>query len=206
MLPWLFLKGFLIGMSIAAPVGPIGILCIRRSLMQGRLVGIASGFGVATADACYAAIAAFGVTAVSGFLISNQRWFELIGGAFLVYLGLRILKSIPPPLTGEVKRMRLLRAYSSIFALTMANPATILSFAALFTGLGVARVAVGNPAHTSIMVLGVFAGSCTWWLFLNEVLYLLRKRLSGHFLRWTNLVSGSVILGFGILVFAKGVM
>ena len=132
----LFFQGLLLGFSIAAPVGPIGLLCIRRSWSGGARTGFASGLGAATADAAYGAVAAFGPTAVSGFLQGHQSWIGIPGGLFLCYLGLRTLLAQPPVATAGTGGSQLVTAYTSTFFLTLANPATIVSFIAVFAAFG----------------------------------------------------------------------
>jgi threonine/homoserine/homoserine lactone efflux protein len=160
------LKGLFIGFSIAAPVGPIGLLCIRRTLANGRTSGLVSGLGAATADAIYGCIAGFGLTFISTLLISQQVWFRVIGGFFLCYLGLKTFFSRPAEQKASAKGNGLISAYASTFFLTLTNPMTILSFAAIFAGLGVAS-AGGNYVSAGVLVLGVFSGSALWWLLLS---------------------------------------
>lgn len=190
-------KGFAIGLSIAAPVGPIGVLCIRRTLEGGRASGLVSGLGAATADGLYGAVAAFGLTAVSDRLIEQQDGFRLVGGAFLLYLGLRSLLTPVAAVTPQRDRRRLLGDYASTLALTLANPATILSFAAVFAGLGLAGSG-GGYGSAGLMVAGVAAGSATWWFVLSSGVSLLRSRFEAY-LPVVNRVSGPVIGGFGVL-------
>jgi threonine/homoserine/homoserine lactone efflux protein len=156
-----FYKGLVIGFSIAAPVGPIGILCIKRTLTLGRWVGLASGLGAATADAIYGFIAAFGLTFISNFLIQQQTWLRLIGGAFLCYLGIKTFISQPAVSSAPSSHLSILNAYGSTFFLTLTNPLTILSFAAIFAGLGLVN-ANSDYLSASITVLGVFLGSACW--------------------------------------------
>jgi threonine/homoserine/homoserine lactone efflux protein len=139
-------KGLAIGFAIAAPVGPIGVLCIRRSLTDGQRIGLATGLGAATADAAYGAVAAFGLTAVSTFLVKQRMALGIIGGAFLCYLGLRTWLSKPAEKPAEARGSGLASAYSSTLLLTLTNPTTILSFVAVFAGfgLGVARLPRGE--------------------------------------------------------------
>ncbi len=193
----LFLKGLLIGFSIAAPVGPIGVLCIRRTLASGRTIGLLSGLGAATADALYGSLAAFGLTAISGFLVRQQGLLRLLGGAFLCYLGLRAILTRPANAASLNSPASHVNAYSSTFFLTLTNPLTILSFAAIFAGLGLAAER-HSYASAGLMVLGVFLGSSTWWLILSGVTSLLKSRLSPTALTWVNRISGVIILGFGI--------
>jgi len=196
-----FFRGLIIGFSIAAPVGPIGALCIRRSLAEGRLVGLLTGLGAATADAVYGAIAAFGLTAVSGALVSYRTWLGLVGGMFLCYLGVRTLVATPKETTTSSRRQRIASAYASTFMLTLTNPMTILSFVAIFAGLGVASGVDFDRA--TMLVIGVFAGSAAWWLLLSTGTAMLRSKLSDTSMRLVNHVSGSIIVAFGIYAIAK---
>lgn len=195
----IFLQGLIIGFSIAAPVGPIGVLCIRRTLVGGRAIGFLSGLGAATADACYGSIAGFGLTFIASFLLDQQFWFSLIGGAFLCYLGAKTFFSPPAQMAASAKGGGLLGAYSSTFFLTLTNPATILSFAAIFAGLGLANISQ-NYTTASALVLGVFLGSALWWLLLSGGVSLLRYRLTPDHLSWINRGSGVIITGFGMIV------
>ena len=192
------LRGLLLGLSIAAPVGPIGVLGIRRTLSAGRSMGLASGLGAATADATYGAVAAFGLTVVSSFLISQQLWLRLLGGAFLCYLGVRTFLAVPATEAARAGEGGLAGAYLSTFFLTITNPLTILSFAAIFAGLGLG--ATGADAGAALgLVLGVFLGSALWWLLLSGVVSLLRARFDLRAMRWVNRGSGLLILSFGVL-------
>lgn len=195
-----FFRGLIIGFSIAAPVGPIGALCIRRSLAEGQLVGLLTGLGAATADAVYGAIAAFGLTAVSGALVSYRTWLGLLGGVFLCYLGVRTLVTAPQATTTASRRQRMASAYASTFMLTLTNPMTILSFVAIFAGLGLASGVDFDRATT--LVVGVFAGSAAWWLLLSTGTAMLRSKLSDTSMRLVNHVSGSIIVAFGIYAIA----
>ena len=190
-------KGLIIGFSIAAPVGPIGLLCIQRSLSGGWLLGLISGLGAASADAIYGIIAAFGVTAVSSLLIEQQLWFRLIGGGFLCYLGVKTLLAKPAEQSASAaKSAHPLRAYASVLFLTITNPMTILAFAAIFAGIGVGG-ASGGYGSAVLMVVGVFSGSMLWWTLLCSVVGLLHGRLRPQHLRGINCVSGVVLVGFG---------
>ena len=195
---WLLLRGLLIGFSIAAPVGPIGVLVIRRTLAEGRVAGLVTGMGAATADAIYGCIAGFGLTAISGLLLDNQWWVRLIGGLFLCYLGVRAFLARPAERAADAPSSGLLGAYLATLGLTLSNPTTILSFLAILAGLGVG-VAGGSFGAAALLVLGVFTGSALWWLLLSGGVNLLRLRLTPAVLRWVNRASGLIILGFGVL-------
>jgi threonine/homoserine/homoserine lactone efflux protein len=201
----LFVRGLVLGLSVAAAVGPMAILCIRRTLAQGQLIGLATGVGIATADGCYSLIAAFGLTFVSDALIEQRRWLELIGGGFLCYLGVRIARSRPAgaaPATVQVREVA--GAYGSALALTMTNPMTIVAFAAMFAGLGLAEA--GSYGSGSLLVLGVFLGSAGWWLVLTTVVRAARTRLTETVLYRINVVAGAVILVFGVSAIASTVV
>jgi len=191
------LKGLLIGFSIAAPVGPIGVLCIRRTLADGRLSGLLSGLGAASADAVYGCVAGFGLTIISNFLVSQQNWIRLVGGLFLCYLGIKTLLAKPAQEATQIKKKGLLGAYASTFVLTLTNPMTILSFAAIFAGLGLASSG-GDYSSAAVLVLGVFCGSAAWWLLLSGVVGLLREKFNYKIMLWVNRVSGVIVTGFGV--------
>ena len=191
-----FLKGLAFGFLLAATVGPMWILCFRRTLAHGRLFGFVSGMGVATADALYGSMAAFGLTAVSGFLLAQKFWLAAIGGAFLCWLGAKTLLSHPGDRPADVPAGSLAVAYTSTFALTLTNPATILAFVAIFAGLGLA--ASTSYAEAALVVLGVVIGSAFWWTVLAVGAGLLRKRAGPRLLRAINIVAGVSILAFGI--------
>jgi len=195
-------RGMLVGATIAAPVGPIGVLCIRRSLLGGRAAGFASGLGAATADAAYGAIAALGLTSIAAFLVGHQNWLRLGGGAFLLLLGYRSIMQKPVPGAGGDLEIGWWRAYASTLALTITNPMTILSFAAVFAGLGLVNLQRGY-ATGGMLVLGVFIGSALWWALLSNLTSLLRSRLDVQALRWVNRISGGVLLGYGLAAVAS---
>lgn len=191
----LFLRGLLIGISIAAPVGPIGALCIRRTLSDGRLTGFLSGMGAATADMVYGAIAAFGLTVVTNLLVDNSIWLRIIGGCFLLYLGVKTFLEKPADHAAQASQSGYFSAYLSTFFLTITNPMTILSFAAIFAGTMLAQK-TGSPL---ILVAGVFSGSAAWWLTLSLGVGLMRDRLTSVHMAWINRISGAIIVTFGLV-------
>jgi len=201
----LVLKGLAIGLAIAAPVGPIGVLCIRRTLTEGRAAGLASGLGAATADAIYAGIAGFGLTFLSDALVAQRAWPRLLSGVVLCGLGLRTIQTKPPGETPRRRGRSLAGAYASTAVLTLANPMTILAFAAAFAGLGLAGPH-GDPGSAAALVLGVFGGSAAWWLALSSGIGALRRKVAPRGLPWVNRVSGAVILGFGIASLVSGTL
>ena len=193
----LFFKGFIIGFSIAAPVGPIGILCIQRTLAGGNVQGLVTGLGAATADAIYGFIAAFGLTFISNFLVEQSIWIRLIGGLFLCYLGIKAFLSKPQsPVHSEANRT-IISSYGTTFFLTLTNPMTILFFAGVFAGLGMVSESI-QYTSAGLMVIGVFIGSGAWWLILSSATGILRNKINERKLAWVNKISGVVILAFGV--------
>ena len=196
----LLAQGVVLGFSIAAPVGPIGVLCIRRTLQNGFKSGLASGLGAASADAVYGAIAAAGLTLAADFLTNQQAWLGMLGGAFLLFLGVRTFRSPPPEADGgDSEKNKLGGDYLSTFLLTLSNPITILSFAALFGGLS-AQGGAASHAGAYLLVLGVFTGSALWWLTLTTGVSLFRSRFSQGIMRWVNRAAGVVIFIFGLVM------
>jgi threonine/homoserine/homoserine lactone efflux protein len=202
--PDLFVRGLVLGFTIAAAVGPISLLVIRRTLAEGRLVGLVSGMGVATADGTYGAIAAFGLTAITDLLVDWHQALGLIGGAFLLWLAWRTFNAVPgEAATTSNGRRGLAGAYLSTLGLTMTNPMTILSFAALFVGLGVTG---GDAAGATSLTLGVFAGSAAWWVVLVTVVGAFRSRLTPTGLRRVNMASGLLIGAFAVVAIASALL
>lgn len=194
---YFFIKGFLIGFSIAAPVGPIGILCIQRTITKGALSGFVSGMGAATADGFYGCIAAFGLTAVSGVLTGQQFWFRLIGGAYLLYLGIKTLTAKKAESAFDAGKNRLAGDYFSTLFLTITNPVTILSFIAIFAGLGLSQTK--NDYFSALtMVAGVISGSAFWWFLLSGGVSLFRSRFNDSMSKAVNIVSGTIIIAFAL--------
>ncbi len=194
------LRGILLGFSIAAPVGPIGVLCMRRTLAAGRATGFISGLGAATADAIYGSIAGFGLTFISSVLIGQQALLKFVGGAFLCYLGLKTLLAKPVAEPAAAIGKSRMGAYLSTFFLTLTNPLTILSFAAIFAGLGVLNADYFSAAK---LVIGVFLGSSLWWFLLSGGVSIFRSRFDLQAMRWVNWLSGIVIAGFGLFALAS---
>ena len=194
----LFLKALVIGLSIAAPVGPIGLLCIQRTLAHGRAIGFFSGLGAALADACYGAIGAFGVSAVISSMVAARVPLALGGAAFLAWMGVQLLRA---PAATQARAAQdaatPLKAMLSVFMLTLANPMTILSFVAVFASISTGHASSGSGAAVT-MVAGVFLGSAIWWLGLSTVVSMVRHRLGARVLQSINRLSGALLLGFAV--------
>lgn len=191
------LRSLIIGFTIAATVGPITLLVVRRTIEHGRVYGLASGLGVAAADASYAGIAAFGLTAVTSLLVSGRVLLGIVGGAIIVLIGLRIMRSRPAVVARDVARPGLLGAFSTIYGLTMTNPLTILIFAAVFAGLGFASGA--SYVDAAVITASVGLGSVLWWVVLTGAVAWARERVSPRALLWVNRVSGAALVVFGAL-------
>jgi len=195
-------KGVAVGIIIALPVGPVGVLCVRRTLFEGPTFGLVSGLGAATADTVFGVIAGFGLTIIRDFMLRFQDGFGAAGGAFLVYIGAKALMSAsatePEPVNGEAH----IGAYFSTFVLTITNPITILAFAAIFAKVGVDSAA--GLIDIGVLVAGVFLGSSVWWLGLSFGIAALNRLFGRIRLVWLNRISGAILAlsGLGLLVVA----
>lgn len=197
-----FVQGLVIGFSIAAPVGPIGLLCIVRTLSAGRMAGLVSGLGAATADGIYGFIGGFGVTVLAQILMDHHVWFRVLGGIFLVCLGLKYLLSKPSRRQEEADSRSLLADFGSTFVLTLTNPMTIISFAAVFASLGVGTT-INTYRAAITLLIGIFCGSALWWVTLSFGVSLFRHRIDANQLVWINRAAGTIIAGFGIAALAS---
>jgi threonine/homoserine/homoserine lactone efflux protein len=195
-----FLNGLFIGVSIAAPVGPIGLLCIRRTISGGMRLGFASGLGAALADTFYGIIAAFGLSTLADTLMRYEKFLHVFGGAFLIFLGFSTFLSKIRGEEAKLPRKTARSAFASTFVLTLTNPMTILAFAAIFSGFGLFETST-NYISSSALVLGVFLGSTAWWLTVSGVIGLMRHKVNIKGLRWINRIAGLIfiILGIGLI-------
>jgi threonine/homoserine/homoserine lactone efflux protein len=202
--PALAIRGFVLGFTIAAAVGPISLLVIRRTLAEGRIVGLASGLGVATADGTYGAIAAFGLGAITRVLVDARPVLGVVGGVFLLWLAWTTARAEPhDPASAPARRGGLAGAYLSILGLTLTNPMTILSFGALFAGLGVAG---DDFAGSALITIGVLLGSGAWWVLLTSMVSALRTRVTPAWIRRINVASGLAIGTFAVVSIASVVL
>lgn len=192
-----FLKGIAIGFAMAVPVGPIGILCIRKTLTEGRLRGLVIGLGAATADLFYGTVAAFGLTFISDTLVSQKFWIRLIGGALLLFLGIRIFRAKPKNPKIRLNSNGILRSYLTSVFLTLTNPLTIFAFIAVFAALGLGEGL--SYFSSSIIVTGVFIGSALWFLILSSGTLFFRKKLDLVGLGWVNKIAGILIILSGLI-------
>ena len=199
---YLFIEGILIGLVVAVPVGPLGLLCINRSLMMGPVCGFFSGLGVATADALAAGIAALGISLISGLLVQHQLALRLVGGIFLCYLGYKIYRTEPAAQAPVNNVNGLFGAYMTTFLLTFSNPVTILSFVAIYAGWHVPSLH-GRYIAAALLTGGVFTGSVLWWVGLFIALTAFHHRFNLRFILWVHRVSGAVIAGFGVVVLLR---
>jgi len=201
----LFIHGIIIGILLAAPVGPIAFLCIQRTLAHGRLHGITSGLGIATADAFYAAVTAFGFALISDFLLANQWFFRLFAGLALIAVGLRITLAAPPVISTTPEKESYIADFTTMLAITLANPLTILFFTIIIPGFWV--VSSGSTWVTpAIFVTGVLLGEIGWWVFLCGTLDSMRSYLTRERLHVINRIAGLVITLFGVVLIAELIM
>lgn len=195
----LLLKSFILGFSVSAPVGPIGLLCIQRILSKGRTAGFITGLGAASANLIYASIAAFGFSYVSSFLVEQQLFLRIIGGIFLFYLGIKTFIKKPPTTGANLEGEGLFAMFLSTFVLMITNPVTILNFVAMFAGLGFEQSSASSLVAITF-IIGVFLGAITWWFFLSYVISLFRNKIRPH-LSKVNKIAGLLIILLGILAF-----
>jgi len=203
--PFLFLaKGLLIGFTIAAPVGPVGILCIKRTLLQGRITGLATGLGAATADLMYGFIAALGLTVVADTLLCCFTYLKLSGALLLLFLGFRTFFSHPKNETQALAKTSLFGAFTSTFFLTLTNPLTLFAFLGIFSAFGFARISDEPGRDIFSLLLGVFIGSALWWLLLSEGITSFKHKLPSKLFEWVNHVAGTLLVLFGVALLANG--
>jgi threonine/homoserine/homoserine lactone efflux protein len=199
--PIFFLKGLIIGFAMAVPIGPIGIMCIRKTLAQGHTRGLIIGLGAATADSLYGSIAAFGLTFISDVIAAQHFWLRLIGGGLLLFLGIRTFraKRKVPAIPSDNKGM--LGLYASAFFLALTNPVTVFAFVAVFAAFGLGyKLSISSAC---ILVIGVFTGSSLWFLSLGYVATLFREKLDAGGLTWVNKISGVLIILSGVVAFVS---
>jgi threonine/homoserine/homoserine lactone efflux protein len=195
----LLIRGLIAGLIIAAPVGPVNVLCISRTLTKGRGAGLVSGLGAAAADAFYGSIAGFGISLVIQFLIREEFWIRLFGGILLVLIGISYYFKPPRKLSQDSQAETGQSDFVSTFFLTLTNPTTVLSFLAVLAGLGMSQARASWV--TLLLVLGIFCGSLLWWIILVTAVDRLRDRFNDHAMLWMNRIAGLAIGGFGIVSF-----
>jgi threonine/homoserine/homoserine lactone efflux protein len=193
---WIFAKGILIGIAVAAPVGPIGLLCIQRTLRDGLPTGLATGLGAAIADGVFGAVAAFGLASISDQLIAWQDLLRIVGGLVLFVLAYRAWYRAPPDMPAARVHVRLISGFGTGLAVTLSNPMTIMGFIGIFAGLGLSELSHGLASATQ-MVCGVLIGSALWWLGLCLGTDALKPRFGPQSLAWTNRLAALMLVGFG---------
>jgi threonine/homoserine/homoserine lactone efflux protein len=199
--PIFFLKGLIIGFAMAVPIGPIGVMCIRKTLTEGHSRGMIIGLGAATADSLFGSIAAFGLTFVSDVIASQHFWLSLLGGGLLLFLGIRTFRAKRKDTIIPFDKKGLLGSYLSSFLLALTNPVTIFAFVAVFAAFGLGHRL--NFISAYILVLGVFSGSCLWFLTLSYGATFFRKKLDSGGLRLVNKISGVLIILSGVAAFVS---
>ena len=193
----IFIKGLVVGFLLAAPVGPIAVLCVQRTLTQNRLTGLLSGLGAATADAIYGFVAALGLSLISQLLVEHRNWIQVVGGACLCIVGVRTFFSKPVERKGPPKWPGLVGAYFSALFLTLTNPMTFFAFAAIFASVGLGSVR-GNRVDMLGLVAGVFLGSALWWTILIGVSHAFRSKMTIERMGKMNRVAGVIVFGVGL--------
>lgn len=204
MIPEIFVKGVLIGLLVSAPLGPIGVLCIQRTLNRGYMSGFVSGLGAASADIIFAIIAGFGLTIIINFIQERQFYFQILGGLFVLYIGLRIFYTNP------VKQLRLQRLnkpplsqdFVSVFLLTLSNPMAIFLFIAIMAAIKVANDSL-SIFEILTLTAGIAGGTILWWFILASIANRFRKRIRLRSIWWMNKITGTVVVLFGIVVLAS---
>jgi threonine/homoserine/homoserine lactone efflux protein len=192
------LESLVVGFIMAAPVGPVGVLCIRRTIRYGWLSGFTTGLGVALADSVYGALASLGLTSVSTTLVSHEQMLKLAGGILLLIMAVTIYRTPAPKGEGETSRLKHIRNFLSALVLAFTNPLTILSFAAVYIGLGLGAQTEGSLLYAVIFVVGVFIGSCGWWLLLSLGTERIKQRITPDYFTKINHICGAIIGLFGI--------
>lgn len=200
----IFLKGFLAGLFIAAPVGPVAVICVKRAIFYGARGGLAAGLGAAFADAFFGAIVGFGVAVVSNWLLDHQEPIRVVGGIILLGLGLQLLLIKEKPVSEEddVSPMGLFSTFVTTFMLTITNPITILSFFTVFAALGLAQVQL-DYTTAGVLVAGVFSGSAFWWIAISGAVMLARGKIGTSWMTTIKKYSGLIIIGFGLYALAS---
>jgi threonine/homoserine/homoserine lactone efflux protein len=193
----IFIKGMIIGLTLAVPVGPISLVCLHRTITAGRLHGIFSGLGVATADSFYAAVSILGLTIISGLIISNQEIFRYLAGLILILIGIRVFLTLPAGVNTAAQHETYHTDFFTLLAVAIANPLTLLFFIAILPGFGI-MVHSTEPFSAAGFVAGVFSGSMTWWILLCGSVGSVRSRISTCHLQMINRISGLMILFFGL--------
>ncbi|NLH81771.1 MAG: LysE family transporter [Phyllobacteriaceae bacterium] len=199
----LLLTGFGVGVVFSAPVGPVNILCVQRAFRSGFFSGLAAGWGAVAADGIFSAVAAFGITAVSGFVEGHSTWLQTIGGLLLIAFGIRTARAHPHFDAGEDETATLLRTAMATFGMTITNPATVLGFLALFGSLGEWAPKPGDWLAAGMFVAGVVAGGSSWWLVVSASIAALRDHMTDRTLARINLVAGALLILFGVAVLAR---
>ncbi|OIP80709.1 hypothetical protein AUK45_03205 [Candidatus Peregrinibacteria bacterium CG2_30_44_17] len=198
------IKGFIVGFSVAAPVGPIGLLCISRTIEKGRMAGFVTGMGAATADTIYGFIAGFGLTLITGLLTSYSSLIQLIGGGFMLYLGIKTMATKTVIKKSDAIEGSLFRSYLEALLITVTSPMTIAIFTAVFASVGLSTTG-GDYIDSSVLVIGVLLGSSTWWLLLSSVTAIFKSRIREKHLRLIDKGAGLLICGFGLVGAASAI-
>ena len=199
-IPELIFKGIIIGLLVSVPLGPIGVLCIQRTLNKGRLAGLVSGMGAAAADTIFAIIAGFGLTIIINFIEEKHVYFQVIGGLFILYIGLRIFYTNPVKQLKlqRLKKTQLSQDFMSVFLLTLSNPMAVFLFLAIMAAIKVASDSM-SIAEISLLTAGIAGGAVLWWFILSSIANRFRRKIRLRNIWWLNKITGSVVVLFGLL-------
>jgi len=197
----LLLQGFIVGFALAVPIGPIGILGVRKTLTEGQARGLVIGLGAATADMLFSSVAAFGLTVISSLFSHQMYWLRPVGGTVLLIVGIRIFRAHPPDPSAARAGGGLFRTYASTVLLTITNPLTMFGFLAVFAAMGLGHDLSIPMAST--LIAGVFAGSFGWFVVLTSSASAFRNKLDVKGLRWVNRVAGALIIVSSFIAFFR---
>ena len=198
---YFFAKGIAIGLVAAAPIGPVNILVMQQTLRYGRLNGLLTGAGAMLGDGIFAMVAAFGISAVSSFIITWAFWIQILGASILCVMGIKTFRARPQVACVDQNLTRWTQTIASTFVLTITNPMTMLGFAALFAGVG--GLGTGDLASAASIVAGVVSGSALWWLTISQGVGLIRSRIDEGVFALINRASGTMIILFGMAMFIR---
>lgn len=194
----LFIKCIISGFLLAAPIGPVNLICIRQTLSEGRLPGLIVGLGAAMADAVYGYAAAAGLSVLTAFILHYNTAFRWGGGLLIIYLGVRAFRTTPhSPANENTPTKSLYKLFAGVFFLTLANPVTVFTFIAVFSSFGIALL-VTNLFTTALAASGVFVGSALWWILLTSIVCLFRNRVTPSVIGKVNKIAGIIIILLGI--------
>lgn len=200
------LKGLVVGLIVSIPMGPVGVLCIQKTVNKGRILGFLSGVGAASADTIYAIVAAFGVSYITNFLDKHQATMQIVGIIIFLYLGIRMVSNNPIKQyryhQSSTRKRNIVKDFLSVFFITLTNPLTIIFFGAAFATLGLLNT-IEHPINAYLLILGIFVGASSWWFTLTSLVNIFRKKFRLRNIFIINRLSGYVIIALSVIAFFK---